>query len=271
MDLIYEKFIDEAFDKHGVLKYYTPMPPDGFNFAYDVVDALAKEKPDKLALLWVGKDGSDRRFTFSDIKRESDKLANVLGRAGITKGDKVMLILKKHYQFWFSVIALHKLGAVGVPATHQLLKKDLVYRFNAASIKAIICTPEGDVSEFVDEAIPESPTLKLKYMVNASREGWLDFDALCAADDGNFERPVGEDAPKNDDMSLLYFTSGTTGMPKMVCHDFNYPLGHVITAHYWHDVDPDGIHFTMADTGWAKSVWGKLYGQWLCEAAVFCL
>lgn len=269
MELLYEKYIDEAFDKHGVLKYFTPMPPDGFNFAYDVVDVLAARKPGKLALLWVNEKGDERRFTFSDVKRESDKAASMLRDAGIKKGDPVMLILKKHYQFWFAVIALHKLGAVAIPATHLLSKKDLVYRFNAASVKAVICTGEGEVAEAVDAAAGESPTLTQKYMVNGSRGGWLDFDAQCTGKDGCFERPAGEDAPKNTDMMILYFTSGTTGMPKMVCHDFVYPLGHVVTARHWHNVDPDGIHFTMADTGWAKSVWGKLYGQWLCEAAVF--
>lgn len=242
--------------------------PEDFNYAYDVVDVLAGEQPDKVALVWCNDKGKKRTFTFDELSRYVNKTANYFKSLGIKKGDKVMLILKRHYEFWFCILALHKIGAVVVPATNLLTKKDVVYRNNAAHIKMIVCTADGEVGEHVAAAAPQSDTLELMVMVSGKREGFLDFDEGIREMSDVFPRPVGEDATHNDDMLLLYFTSGTTGMPKMVCHDYLYPLGHLATGVYWHNAKPDGLHLTVADTGWGKAVWGKLYGQWMAETAI---
>lgn len=240
--------------------------PQGFNFAYDVVDEMARLAPERVALVWCDEAGRSASFTFAEMKAHSDKAAAVLQAAGISPGDKVMLILKRRYQFWFCLLALHKLRAVAIPATHLLSTHDIVYRNNAADIKMIIAVHDERVLANVDEAQPQSPSLTLKAVVGGQRAGWLDWDATTAAASGEFTRCTGP--ADNDDMMLIYFTSGTTGMPKMVQHDFAYPLGHVLTA-TWQNVREDGLHLTVADTGWAKAAWGKIYGQWLRGARVF--
>ena len=238
-----------------------------FNFAFDVVDTLAERKPEKLAMLHLSEDGTERRFTFKDMKKESARAANYFKSLGIKRGDRVMLVLKRHYQFWFSILGLHKLGAVVIPATNQLQEKDFTYRFTAGKVKAIVCTADGDVASAVDSAAANCPDLTLKIMVGGKQEGWHDFNEEYTMFSSNFARS--EDAPCGSDPMLMFFTSGTSGYPKMAAHNYKYPLGHFITAKYWHQVNPDGLHLTISDTGWAKSLWGKLYGQWLCEAAIF--
>ncbi|WP_299584267.1 AMP-binding protein [uncultured Sunxiuqinia sp.] len=241
--------------------------PDNFNFAYDVVDEYARLEPEKLALVWTNDQGGHRNFSFADMKKYTDQTAAYFQSLGIGRGDKVMLILKRRFEFWFSIIALHKLGAVCIPATHLLKKKDLVYRNNSAEIKAIVAVGEAEVTEQVDLAMEDSPSVEHRLSVGPLvPEGWQDFAAGLEQAPA-FERP--EAVSSNDSISLLYFTSGTTGNPKMVAHDFTYPLGHITTASYWHKVEENGLHLTVADTGWGKAVWGKLYGQWLAGAAVF--
>ncbi|HCC34186.1 MAG TPA: acetyl-CoA synthetase [Ruminococcaceae bacterium] len=239
--------------------------PEDYNFAYDVIDKLGSEAPSRRAMLWTNDKGAERTFTFGDMRTYSDKAAGVLAVHGIKKGDKVMLILKRHYQFWFAILACHKLGAIAIPATNLLTKKDLEYRFNIADIKAVVCTAEGNITDHINDAQPNSPTMELKFTVNGKKDGFFDFDEEIEAHDGGFTRPE----LKASDPMLLYFTSGTTGYPKMVMHDNTYTLGHIATAKHWHNVRPDGLHLTLSETGWAKSVWGKLYGQWLMEAGIF--
>lgn len=242
---------------------------DNFNFACDVVDKIAAETPDKRALVWCDDKGADNTFTFSQMKYYSDKAAEFFRSKGIRKGDPVMLILKRRYEFWFCLLALHKLGAIGIPATHLLTTKDIVYRCNAADIKMVVAVAEPDVIAHIEEAEAKSPTLKLKALINSDRDGWLNFTKELEKAPADFKRPTGADAPENSDIMLLYFTSGTTGMPKMVQHNYAYPLGHILTAKFWQNVTDGGLHLTVADTGWAKAMWGKIYGQWICGAAVF--
>jgi acetyl-CoA synthetase len=243
--------------------------PDNFNFAYDVVDELAVNSPDKIALVWCNDSGENINFTFSQLKYYSDKTANFFKSVGIKKGDPVMLVLKRRYEFWFCILALHKIGAICIPATHLLTTKDFIYRNNAADVKMIVSVAEVEVVQHIEEAQKESPSLLYKVMVGGNREGWYDFNSEIEKADENFVKPTGKDMTTNEDISLLYFTSGTTGHPKMVQHNFTYPLGHILTAKYWQNVQEDGLHFTVADTGWAKAVWGKIYGQWICRNAVF--
>ncbi|MBR2633888.1 MAG: AMP-binding protein, partial [Lentisphaeria bacterium] len=209
----------------------------------------------------------ERTFTFSDMKKESARCANYFKALGIKRGDRVMLVLKRHYQYWFAVLGLHKLGAVAIPAPNQLLEKDFAYRFEAGKVKAILCTADGGVSDAVDEAAAQCPELAHKILVNGKKDGWHDFNEEYAMYSSHFARA--EDAPCGDDPMLMFFTSGTSGYPKLAAHNYKYPLGHFITAKYWHRVNPDGLHLTISDTGWAKASWGKLYGQWLCEAGLF--
>ena len=247
---------------------YKVMVPENFNFAFDVVDEIALKSPQKIAMVWCNDLGEELIFTFADMKKYSDKAANFFQSAGIKKGDQVMLILKRRYEFWFCTLALNKIGAITIPATHLLSTKDIIYRNNAADIKMIVCVPEAEVIHHVEEAESKSQSFKVKAVVGENREGWLNLSEGIERSSENFSRPVGNLSTKNDDIMLLYFTSGTTGMPKMVNHNFIYPLGHILTAKYWQNVIDNGLHFTVADTGWAKSAWGKIYGQWLSGSAV---
>lgn len=241
--------------------------PDSFNFGYDVVDAWATEQPEKPALMWTNDKGEHRQFTFGEMKHYTDQTASYFQSLGIGHGDMVMLILKRRYEFWFSIVALHKLGAVVIPATHLLTKKDIAYRCNAASIKMIVAAGEESVTKHIVDAMPDSPTVQKLVSVGPEiPEDFLDFhEGIEKAT--LFTRP--KEANKNDDISLMYFTSGTTGQPKMVAHDFTYPLGHIVTASFWHNLNEQSLHLTIADTGWGKAVWGKLYGQWIAGANVF--
>ena len=264
---IYRDFIIPTEDENGKLVDIAFKNVDTFNFAFDVIDALGTRKPDRRAMLHISEDGTEREFTFKDMMRESARCANYFKSLGIKKGDRVMLVLKRHYQYWFAVLGLHKLGAVVIPATNQLLTKDFAYRFQAANVKAILCTADGEVANAVDEACAQYDGLAHKILVNGSREGWHDFNEEYTMFSSHFNRT--EDTPCGADPMLMFFTSGTSGYPKLAAHTYNYPLGHFITAKYWHQVVPDGLHLTISDTGWAKSMWGKLYGQWLCEAGLF--
>ncbi|MEI6601880.1 MAG: AMP-binding protein [Clostridia bacterium] len=268
MSQLYLSYVHEKFNEKGELTEFKLTAPDTFNFAYDVVDQLAKSTPNAVAMVWCNESGEEHTFTFSDMKRESDKAASFFLEQGIRKGDFVLMILKRHYQFWFAVNGLHKIGAVGIPATNQLLVKDLIYRMNSADVKAVICTADGDISDFVDLAQESCPTLEIKIIVKGEKSGWGSFENGCAKAKP-FIKPTGEDYPCGTDPMLLYFSSGTTGMPKMVLLDFFYPLGHIPTAAYWHNIKPGKLHFTVSETGWAKSVWGKIYGQWIMEAPIF--
>jgi acetyl-CoA synthetase len=245
------------------------IAPANFNFGFDVVDVIAEKTPERIALVWCDEDGNEATFTFADIKLYSDKTANYFRSLGIGKGDPVMILLKRRYEYWFCLVALHKLGAIAIPANHLLKKNDLIYRNNAASVKMIISTPDQDLLNEIDASMAESPTLRTKVLVNGARDGWENYTEALATMPADFVRPTGADASTNDDLMLIYFTSGTTGMPKMVAHDYSYPLGHIITAKYWQQVDDGGLHLTVSDTGWAKAAWGKIYGQWLCGSAVF--
>jgi len=263
------KYVNESYDANGILTEYSLNIPERFNFGFDIVDEMARLEPQKTALIWCNDKGEERIFSFADIKKYSNKTANFLRQVGIKKGDIVMLVLKRHYQFWFSMIALHKMGAIALPATAQLTTKDLQYRFNFARVKAIICTAEGDVSDYVDEAQKNSPTLELKIIARGEKEGWIGFDKGIEAASDEFPRPQGEDDNLTTDPMVMFFSSGTSGMPKLACHDHGYALAHLFTAKHWHNVDPNGLHLTVAETGWGKALWGKLYGQWIMETAVF--
>jgi len=242
--------------------------PESFNFAYDIVDEIAKRSPEKWALVWCDENGAEAKFTFAQMKEYSDRAANFFVSCGVKKGDPVMLILKRRYEFWFACLALHKIGAICIPATHLLTVKDIIYRNNAANIKMIISVADHEVINKVDEAQINSPSLKIKASLG-DFSGWRNFNKEVEMAGLDFQRPAGKLSTKNSDIFLLYFTSGTTAMPKMVRHDFTYPLGHIITAKYWQNVSADGLHLTVADTGWAKSAWGKIYGQWIAETAIF--
>ena len=264
---VWKEFITTTLNENGVLTKIEFNNEQRFNFAFDVIDKLGREKPEKLAMIHISQDKTERKFTFADVKRASSQTANYFKSLGIQRGDKVMLILKRHYQFWFAMIALHKIGAVAIPATNQLKEHDITYRLNKAGVKMILCTADGDVASEVDEASKNAPCLQTKIIVNGKREGWRNFDEEYTLFSGRFARE--EDAPCGDDTMLMYFTSGTTGNPKVATHSYKYPLGHFVTAKYWHGVSSGGLHFSISDTGWAKAAWGKLYGQWLAESAIF--
>ncbi len=269
-DPISDKFVSVETDKDGALTGISFKNEDTFNFGFDIVDGLAAKCPDKTAMIYVAEDLTDRKFTFAEIKKYSNMTANYFLSKGIKKGDKVMLVLKRHYQFWFSIIALHKIGAIVIPATNQLVQHDFTYRFKAADVKAIVCTGDGDVAHQVDLAVEESGMDITRMIVHGEREGWADFDKEMAGFSDVFERPTDpEKLSCGHDPNLMFFTSGTTGYPKIATHCHLYALGHFITARYWHNVDPNGIHFTISDTGWGKALWGKLYGQWLSETCIF--
>ena len=264
---IYNNYIDIEENEAGTPTSIKFKNTEKFNFAFDLVDTLAERNPKKLAMLHISRDGTERRFTFKDIKKASNQVANYFKSLGIKKGDRVMLVLKRHYQFWFCMIALNKLGAIAIPATNQLQEHDFDYRFKSAGVSAIICTADGDTAHQVDIAAQNNPQLKHKFIVNGCRDGWRNFDEEYILYSTHYDRT--EDTACGDDLMLMYFTSGTSGYPKIAAHNYKYPLGHFHTAKYWHNVDPEGLHFTISDTGWAKAMWGKLYGQWLAEAAIF--
>ncbi len=258
------------FDSYEDFKEnYQVNVPENFNYAFDVVDAIASETPEKTAMVWCNEAGDSATFTFRQMQQYSNKAANFFKSVGIAKGDRVMLILKRRYQYWFCLLGLHKLGAVCIPATHLMSAKDIAYRDNAAEIKMIVCVADQELISAVEEAQKSSPSLVKKALVGGGRAGWYDYDEEASKASDEFTRPTGKDAISNDDGLLIYFTSGTTGLPKMVQHSYAYPLGHILTAKYWHDLHDGDLHLTVADTGWAKTAWGKIYGQWLCGAAVF--
>jgi acetyl-CoA synthetase len=277
MELLQQFLPKTEFDSYE--DFYTNFSiniPENFNFAYDVLDVLAREKGGERALVWCDEKGAEAEFTYAEMKTLSDKAANAFAAAGIGKGDPVMLVLKRRWQYWPALLGLHKLGAIAIPATHLLTTKDIVYRCEAAGIAAIVCVDDPEVINHVDEAEQKlkSP-LRFKGCVRSvhnpqgsvPQSPWADFGSLMENAPAEFKRP--DRTNTNDDIMLLYFTSGTTGMPKMVRHNFTYPLGHIVTAKYWHQAIPGGLHLTVADTGWAKAAWGKIYGQWICETGVF--
>ncbi|MGE4353657.1 MAG: AMP-binding protein [Oscillospiraceae bacterium] len=266
--LIHEDFIVPVEDENGSLLSISFKNEDEFNFAFDVVDVLARRKPNKLAMLHVDVNKNEKYFTFNDMSRYSSRAANYFKSLGIKRGDRVMLILKRHYQFWFAILGLHKLGAIAIPASNQLMEHDIDYRFEAAGVSAILSTADGEVADHVAAAAKRFPEIK-KILVGGTREGWHDFDNEFRLFSDEYIRPSFDECPCGDDLMLMFFTSGTTGYPKIAAHNYKYPLGHFITAKYWHCVNPDGLHLTISDTGWAKAMWGKLYGQWLNEAAIF--
>ncbi len=261
-----DDFVVSTYDEQGVFNGISFKNEDRFNFAFDCVDAIAAKNPDKLAMQWVANDKTDRQFTLLDMKKYSAKTANYFESLGIKRGDTVMLVLKRHYQFWFCMLALHKIGAIAIPATNQLVEHDFTYRYKAAKVKAIVCTADGEVAAEAEKAAAEFPGM-IKVMVGAKREGWADFNVEMERFSTHFDRKP--DSPCGDDPMLMLFTSGTTGYPRIATHSYKYALGHYPTARHWHNVDPNGLHFTISDTGWGKALWGKLYGQWLCEAAIF--
>ncbi len=250
-------------------KNYTVNVPENFNFGFDIVDAWAEQDENKTALVWCNDHDEEKRLTFSDIKRLSNKTANYFKSLGIKKGSVVLLILRRRWEYWICATALHKLGAVLIPGSLQLTKKDIAYRANAAEISAIVCVDDPFVIDQVEQAQPEAPTLRHKILVGEKREGWLPFHESIEPMSEDFSRPCGEEATRWDDTMLVYFTSGTTGMPKMVRHNFAYPLGHIVTAKYWQCVEEDKLHMSVSDSGWAKFGWGKIYGQWICGAVIF--
>ncbi len=265
--LIVDKFITTTVDENGVCDSIKFHNEDKFNFAFDIVDEIGRKYPDKLAMLHIADDMTERRFSFKDIKEASSQAANYFKSLGIKKGDRVLLVLKRNYQFWIAILGLHKLGAVAIPATNQLVVHDYEYRFNSAGVSAIIATADGKATDYIDEAQANSPTLKVKIVANGEKDGWHNFDTEYGLFSRRFVRD--ENTACGDDPMIMFFTSGTTGYPKIAVHSHKYPLGHFITAKYWHCVERDGIHFTISETGWGKALWGKLYGQWLCEGAVF--
>ncbi|MBQ6670030.1 MAG: AMP-binding protein [Firmicutes bacterium] len=265
--LAIDNFVETETDENGLLTKITFKNEDKFNFAFDIVDAISKREADKLAMIHIDKYGVERKFTFRQMKRASAQCANYFKSLGIKKGDKVMLVLKRHYQFWFSMLALHKLGAVAIPATSQLQAHDFEYRFQKAGVKAIIATADDNVPQHVEEAQKTCPELELKILVGGNREGWRNFDEEYGLYSAHFYRT--EDTPCGNDSMVMFFTSGTTGYPRLADHSYKYALGHYHTAKYWHGAYEDGLHFTISETGWGKSLWGKFYGQWMQECAVF--
>ncbi len=261
---LYQKYCRETFDEQGRLTDFELVYPDSFNFGYDVVDEYARLEPDKRALVWCDTEGSERTFTFAELRDESNRCANVMLASGIGRGDRVLVALKKHYEYWITVTALHKIGAVVIPVTHMLTAKDYIYRIECADIKGFVITHQGDICERVLEAVNKTGIDCCLWTIRGSREGFRDLTAEMAAASAELER---RETYVHDPM-LIYFTSGTTGLPKGVVHDHTYPLAHIVTAKYWHHVQDGGLHFTVAETGWAKSSWGKLYGQWLAGTAV---
>ena len=265
--LLCNEFVWGIEDSNGHMTGLNYANTDRYNFAFDTVDAIARKDPDKLAMIHIANDMTERRFTYKDMKDASSQCANYFKALGIKRGDRVMVVLKRHYQFWFAILGLHKLGAIAIPATNQLMEHDFTYRFQAGGVSAILCTADGDTANQVDLAEQVSGMKLTKILVGGQKEGWHDFDEEYGLYSRRYLRA--EDAPCGDDPMLMLFTSGTTGYPKIAMHSYKYALGHYVTAKYWHMVERDGVHFTISETGWGKALWGKLYGQWLCEGAVF--
>ncbi|MEE0844790.1 MAG: AMP-binding protein [Eggerthellaceae bacterium] len=272
MDYILKKYCPRIdFDSYeDFYENFRIEVPEVFNFGFDVVDEWARVEPEKRALLWCDDHGVERTFTFTDIMKLSNKAANAFRKLGIGKGDVVMMILRRRWEYWVCAVALCKLGATIIPASLQLTKKDIVYRAGSADVKMMVCVNDDYVLEQTEEALPESPTIKDKVIVAGKREGWHSFDELIEGESDVFERPTGEAGVTSKDIMLIYFTSGTTGMAKAVCHNFAHPLGHILTAKYWQQVQENKLHMSVTDSGWAKFGWGKIYGQWICGATVFC-
>ena len=264
--LAIENFISVETDRAGVPLKIDFTSADRYNFAFDTIDSVAKATPDKLAMIYVGEDFKEKKITFRQLERASNRCANYFTSIGIKKGDHVMLILKRHYQFWYAMLGLHKIGAVAIPATCQLKEHDLDFRFRNGNVSAILCTAEGDIASEVDSALAAYDGMKVKITVHGRREGWRSFEDEFKMFSTEYDRSR-NNAGGNDPM-LMLFTSGTSGYPRLVTHSYKYALGHYMTARYWHGVDPDGLHFTISETGWGKSLWGKLYGQWMCEGAI---
>ena len=271
---IYEKYVgatrDDFLSLEDAQKNYKLSYDEDFNFAYDVVDELGRTKPDKLALLWISADGEEKRFTFRDMMLCSNKAANYFKYMGIKKGDRVLLVLKRSYYFWICILALHKIGAIAIQATNMLKAKDYIYRCNAADISAVVITGDGHETEYFDEGSDQYKTVEKKFVTGHKNAGpdWIDFEAGYEMASSEWQRPHGNEATKADDTMLISFSSGTTGYPKIISHNFKYPLGHIMTGVFWHRVIDGGLHLTISDTGWLKSLWGKLYGQWFGESAV---
>lgn len=264
---VWRDYVVPTLDENGKLLDVSFKGADNFNFAFDIIDRLGREKPDKLAMLHISRDHEEKRITFGELKRASSQSANYFRSLGIQKGDKVMLILRRNYQYWFAILGLHKIGAVAIPAMPQLKDHDIEYRIHAAEVSAILCTADGDVANEVDIAAANCPELKTKIIVNGEREGWQNYDASYPLFSGRCYKD--ENSAVGDDLMLMYFTSGTTGYPKIAAHSYKYALGQFVAAKYWHCINPEGLHLTISDTGWAKAAWGKLYGQWMCEGALF--
>lgn len=266
-----ERFIPRLdFESYEDFKRnYRVNIPENFNFSYDVVDAWADEKPDKCAMVWCNDSGEEKFFTFTDMKILSNKAANFFKTNGIKKGDVVMFMLRRRWEYWVCTLALQKIGAISIPATIQLTKKDVAYRSNAASVKMIVSIADEEVIHNVEAALPDSPTVVSKALIDSTRQGWINFSEELDKSSSEWIRPTGIEAAGGNDTMLMYFTSGTTGMPKIVLHDFTHPLGHIVTAHYWQRLGEDGLHLTVSDSGWAKCGWGKIYGQWICGVSLF--
>ncbi len=262
---LYKEYVSDGYDADGVLNKFDVHVPENFNFGYDVIDEIAKNEPDRRAMIWVNEEGEECIFTYSDLMKKSNQVANMLLAHGVKKGDKVLAVLKRHYQFWFLTIALCKIGAVLIPATNQLMKKDYTYRFQAADVKYVIATADGEVKEHIEEALAEYTGIHEKYIVRSDRDGWVSFDTEMEKYPETLDRVEN----KVDDDMLLYFTSGTTGYPKMVLHSHYYAVAHIQTAKYWHNIKEDTIHLTISESGWGKCMWGKMYGQFACAATVF--
>jgi acetyl-CoA synthetase len=245
------------------------VAPEHFNFAYDVVDEWARVEPEKRALVWCDDNGEERTFTFTEISELSNRMANAFSAMGVKKGSVVMLILRRRWEYWVAAVALMKLGAILIPGSVQLTKKDLIYRAESAGVEMMVCVNDDYVVDQVDQAMPESPTVKNRVIVAGTRDGWLSFDTLLAENPSEWARPTGDAGTTNEDTLMIYFTSGTTGLAKMVKHNHLHPLGHIITARYWQQVKENTLHMSVSDSGWAKFGWGKIYGQWICGATIF--
>ncbi len=262
---LYKEYVSDGYDADGVLNKFDVHVPENFNFGYDVIDRIAANEPGRRAMIWVNEEGEEHIFTYADLMKKSNQVANMLLAHGVKKGDKVLAVLKRHYQFWFLTIALCKIGAVLIPATNQLMKKDYTYRFQAADVKYVIATADGEVKEHIEEALAEYTGIQEKYIVRGNRNGWVSFDTEME----KYPETLDRIDNKVDDDMLLYFTSGTTGYPKMVLHSHYYAVAHIQTAKYWHNIKEDTIHLTISESGWGKCMWGKMYGQFACAATVF--